>query len=111
MPDGDPQRPALAARCSELFAANWIDWWRPVCAAVGLPEPYVPGRSLGARLRRALGGEKREPGEPYSAYPGASSLHSNEHGFTAQFIAGFPELLAIHAFTAASCSAVSGFPF
>ena len=45
-PDGDPQRETLATRCEGLFAANWIDWWRPVCAAVGLPEPYVPKRRL-----------------------------------------------------------------
>src|SRR6185312_1676362 len=46
MPDGDPEQPTLAARCSELFQDNWIDWWQPVCVAVGLPEPFVPKRRL-----------------------------------------------------------------
>ena len=88
LPDADPRRPALAARCEELFASHWIDWWRPVCAAVGLPEPYVPKR----RRRNA----KRPVGDPYIAHPNAWSVRSEEHGFTAQFIAGFPELLYVH---------------
>src|SRR3954447_9676325 len=42
--DDDPGRAAVAARCEELFLAHWIDWWAPVCAAVGLPAPFVPNR-------------------------------------------------------------------
>ncbi len=99
MPAGDPQQAALAARCSELFAENWLDWWRPVCAAVGLPEPFVPTRRLRERVKRLVGREKREPGAPYKAHPQAWSIQSEEHGFTAQFIAGFPELLYVHRFT------------
>ncbi len=99
MADDDPRRPSLAARCTDLFAENWIDWWRPVCEAVGLPEPYVPGQGLGSRLFRALSGDKREPGSPYVAYPHAWSIHSAQHSFTAQFIAGFPELLALNELT------------
>ncbi|VTS03906.1 unnamed protein product [Gemmata massiliana] len=97
--DDDRRRPALASRCEGLFAANWIEWWRPVCVALGLPEPYVPSKRLGARLKRLVGSDKRVPGEPYIANPAAYSVRSDEHEFTAQFYAGFPEMLAIHRFT------------
>ena len=33
MADDDPERAILAARCEELFAEHWIDWWRPVCTS------------------------------------------------------------------------------
>jgi uncharacterized protein (TIGR02996 family) len=97
-PDGDPRQAELSARCGELFAENWIDWWRPVCEAVGLPEPYVPTRRLRERVKRFVGREKREVGAPYKAHPEAWSIQSEEHGFTAQFIAGFPELLYVRSF-------------
>jgi hypothetical protein len=93
LPEGNSEQIALAARCSELFQENWIDWWRPVCVAVGLPEPYVPTRRLRERVKRLVGREKRQPGAPYTAHSHAWSISSEEHGFTAQFIAGFPELL------------------
>ena len=99
LPEGDPQQVTLSARCSELFQENWIDWWRPVCAAVGLPEPYVPTRRLRERVKRLVGREKRQPGAPYTAHSHAWSISSEEHGFTAQFIAGFPELLYVQRFT------------
>jgi hypothetical protein len=98
MSAGDPRR-ALASRCGDLFAEHWIDWWRPVCAAVGLPEPHLPSRGIGGRLKRLLTRDARAPGWPYAAHPQAWSVESREHAFTAQFIAGFPELLAIHDFT------------
>jgi uncharacterized protein (TIGR02996 family) len=96
MSAGDPRRPELASQCSDLFAEHWADWWRPVCAAVGQPEPFVPSQSLGGRLKRLLTRDGRAPGWPYAAHPHAWSVESREHAFTAQFIAGFPELLAIH---------------
>ena len=43
-------------------------------------------------------GPARAPGWPYLAHPHACSVESREHAFTAQFVAGFPELLAIHDF-------------
>jgi uncharacterized protein (TIGR02996 family) len=95
MADDDPKRPALAARCTDLFMQHWIDWWKPVCAAVGLPEPYVPGKGIGSRVWRSVSGEKREPGHPYIAYPNAWSVRLDTRAFTAQFIAGFPELIAM----------------
>jgi uncharacterized protein (TIGR02996 family) len=98
-PEGDPRRGELASPCRELFAEHWIDWWRPVCAALDLPEPHVPGRTVGARLKRLLARDARPPGTPYVAHPHACSVESRDLAFTAQFIAGFPELLAIHDFT------------
>jgi uncharacterized protein (TIGR02996 family) len=99
LPTDDPSRPAIAGQCRALFAANWIDWWRPVCEAVGLPEPYVPRQGLGARVKRLPTSDKREIGSPYLALVDAWSIQSREHGFTAQFIAGFPERLTIDSFT------------
>jgi uncharacterized protein (TIGR02996 family) len=96
MSDDDPQRFALVNRCDDLFAENWIDWWSPVCAAVDLPEPYVPKHRLRDRVRRFVSRDTREIGMPYQRTtdnPGVYSIRSVEHGFTAQFIAGFPELL------------------
>ncbi|MCI0699713.1 MAG: TIGR02996 domain-containing protein [Planctomycetia bacterium] len=95
--DGDPERERLAARCQELFAENWIDWWRPVCVSMGLPEPYVPRHGLRARLRR-LFGEERPIGAPYKVSSIAWSVGSEEHAVAAQFIAGFPELLYFHVY-------------
>jgi len=100
--DDNPERERLAARCQELFAANWIDWWRPVCAALGLPEPHVPGRGLGSRLKRFLGGEKQPLGAPYKTSPNACSLHSPAHRFAVQFIGGFPEQVYFELFTPSS---------
>jgi uncharacterized protein (TIGR02996 family) len=101
MADEDPERAALVARCDELFAEHWIDWWRPVCAAVGLPEPFVPKRRLRDRVKRLVRSE-RPVGAPYTCstdYPGACSISSEDHGFTAQFVAGFPEVLYVRRFT------------
>jgi uncharacterized protein (TIGR02996 family) len=99
LPDDHPRRATLAARCRELFAEHWIDWWRPVCAALDLPEPHVPSRTVGGRLRRLLTRDARPPGSPYVAHPHAWSVESRDLAFTAQFVAGFPELLAVHDFT------------
>src|SRR5262245_34661500 len=100
--DNSPERERLAARCQELFTANWIDWWRPVCIALGLPEPHVPGRGLGSRLKRFLGGEKQPLGAPYKTSPNACSLHSPAHRFAVQFIGGFPEQVYFELFTPSS---------
>jgi uncharacterized protein (TIGR02996 family) len=51
----DPRRAELEGRAAALFADHWIDWWSPVCAAVGLPEPFVPTGSLRERFRRFVG--------------------------------------------------------
>lgn len=101
LPDDAAERAALVARCDELFAAHWIDWWAPVCAAVGLPAPFVPQHRLRDRVQRFVRGENRLPGAPYTRStdrPGACSIVSDELGFTAQFIAGFPELLYVRSF-------------
>lgn len=96
MPADDPMRAALAGRCTDLFTANWIEWWRPVCLSLGLPEPYVPSQTLGGRVKRWIASDRRAPGAPYQPYAKAWSIISHDHAFTVQFIAGFPELLAIH---------------
>lgn len=93
LPPGDPRAAALAAECAELFRAHWIDWWKPVCAAVGLPEPFVPRARLGARLRRRLTGDARAAGAPYAAHPAVPSVSVPEPRVVAHFVAGFPELL------------------
>lgn len=94
LPPDQPQCTALVARCDDLFADHWVDWWRPVCAAVGLPAPFTP-----KRVRR---GARHALGAPYQRAtdsPGVYSVSSEAHGFTAQFIGGFPELLSVTAFT------------
>ncbi len=99
LPSRDPRWLEATALCRDLFTQHWIDWWQPVCAAVGLPKPHVPDRGIGGRLKRLFTRDAREPGWPYLAHPHAASVESHDLAFTAQFIAGFPELLAIHEFT------------
>ncbi len=94
LPADDARRTALVERCDDLFAEHWIDWWRPVCAAVGLPAPFAPKR-VRRGARHALG----VPYERATDSPGVYSITANDHGFTAQFIAGFPELLSVSGFT------------
>jgi uncharacterized protein (TIGR02996 family) len=89
----DPRRTELSARCAELFAEHWTSWWAPVCAAVGLPPPHVPGTGLRARLVRRFTGDAREPGAPYTAHPSVPSVSVPEPRVVAHFRAGFPELL------------------
>ncbi len=66
LPPGDPRRPELLGRADVLFTEHWLDWWTPVCRAVGLRLPYVPGTALRERIARALGTNK-PLGWPYSA--------------------------------------------
>lgn len=91
--EADPRRAELAARCGELFAEHWIDWWAPVCAAVGLSPPHAPGTGVGAHLWRALTGDRRERGAPYTADGPACAVQVPTPRLSAQFVAGFPELL------------------
>ena len=46
LPPNDPRRAELLGRADGLFAEHWIDWWTPVCRAVGLRVPYIPGTRL-----------------------------------------------------------------
>jgi uncharacterized protein (TIGR02996 family) len=39
LPPTDPHRAELLARAGRLFDTRWIEWWAPVCGAVGLPLP------------------------------------------------------------------------
>jgi uncharacterized protein (TIGR02996 family) len=88
----DPRRADLLARCADLFREHWIDWWAPVCAAVGLPPPHVPGTGLRARLVRRLRTQP-ERGAPYHADGPACTVQVPNPRLGAQFVAGFPELL------------------
>lgn len=58
------RRAQLIGRAEELFAEHWIDWWAPVCAAVGLPAPQ---RSRTTRLGRFAQrvGLVRDEGQPF----------------------------------------------
>jgi uncharacterized protein (TIGR02996 family) len=64
LPPGDDHRRALVGRAAELFAGYWIDWWRPVCEAVGLPPPRVPIVGLWNRVARVFV-TPRSVGWPY----------------------------------------------
>lgn len=88
----DARRAELAARCAELFADHWVEWWAPVCAAVGLPPPHVPGTGFGARLMRRLRAEP-DRGAPYTARLDSWTVQVPDARLSAQFLAGFPELL------------------
>ncbi len=50
--DFDHRRHLLEQRASVLFGERWIDWWRPICRRVNLPEPYA---DADPRWHRAVG--------------------------------------------------------
>jgi uncharacterized protein (TIGR02996 family) len=62
--------PEVERRAHELFAAHWLDWWAPVCAAVGLPRPYRPAGGVRGWLARNVLASGVEPGDPYAVKPG-----------------------------------------
>jgi uncharacterized protein (TIGR02996 family) len=91
------RRAELQKRASELFARHWVDWWKPVCEAAGLPLPHVPGTRLRDRVAR-LFGSNEPPGSPYS------KLHLRVVGpytriappFTpVEYVRGFPEWVRV----------------
>lgn len=55
----------LTDRARDLFAAHWLDWWEPVCTAVGLPAPYRPPGGVRGWLTRRVRGSGTKPGFPY----------------------------------------------
>ncbi len=61
----DPRRGELEIHAAGLFASHWLDWWSPVCEAIGLPVPHVPTRSFAERLGRFFGRQQLTPGHPY----------------------------------------------
>jgi uncharacterized protein (TIGR02996 family) len=61
----DPRRAELQGRAAELFAANWVEWWLPVCAAIGLPLPHVSTGGFRERVGRFFGREPPRRGHPY----------------------------------------------
>jgi uncharacterized protein (TIGR02996 family) len=94
----------LDARARALFAAHWIDWWRPVCAAVGLPEPYRPGSETRGWFARLFAAPPPKPDFPYSGpyplNPFGTYVEGGQPGAlasltTIQFAGGFPEALTL----------------
>lgn len=102
LPPTNPRRGELLGRADLLFAEHWLDWWTPVCRAVGLREPHVPGTGLKERFARALGTSRR-PGWPY--HPGRCEVEVLPSGpgkfdrtdqlHRAEFRRGCPEGLAL----------------
>jgi uncharacterized protein (TIGR02996 family) len=98
----DPRRAELLGRADELFAEHWIDWWTPVCRAVGLRVPHVPETGLKELFARALG-TSRPPGWPYQAgrcevgvqSSGPGTFERTDQLLKAWFRRGFPEGLAL----------------
>jgi uncharacterized protein (TIGR02996 family) len=102
LPPNDPRRAELLGWAGGQFAEHWIEWWTPVCRAVGLRLPHVPGTGWRERFARALGTD-RPPGWPYRAghsEVGVLSSGDGTYGRTDQllkawFRRGFPEGVAL----------------
>jgi uncharacterized protein (TIGR02996 family) len=73
---GAPDAPP-PMRLEELFERHWLDWWRPVCAAAGLPVPRTR-----RRIVRGVAG-------PYSA--AGDTVRMVDYGVQVRFAGGFPE--------------------
>jgi uncharacterized protein (TIGR02996 family) len=67
-----PRRADLEARAAELFAEHWVEWWLPVCAAVGLPLPHLPARGFRERFGRLLRRPQPDRGAPYELTEGTT---------------------------------------
>jgi uncharacterized protein (TIGR02996 family) len=89
-------------RARELFAAHWLDWWAPVCAAVGLPAPYRPASGVRGWLARRLSASGARPGHPYTGPHPRERLGLEVVSYqpppldqlrTVRFGGGFPEAL------------------
>ena len=88
----------LDARARELFSRHWLDWWRSVCTAVGLPEPYRPMSGVRGWFARRFTAPPPNPGHPYSRGWG---FNIDVAGQTAppdtlrriRFAGGFPDTL------------------
>jgi uncharacterized protein (TIGR02996 family) len=96
-----PRRAELERHAGGLFARHWIDWWAPVCSAIGLPPPHVPTDSIRERFGRLLGREE-PPGHPYIPEGNASIrwVRPEQPGtpFTirsATFVRGFPQWVSL----------------
>jgi uncharacterized protein (TIGR02996 family) len=102
LPPNDPRRAELLGRADGLFAEHWIDWWTPVCRAVGLRVPYIPGTRILERFARALG-TNRPLGWPYHAGrsevegmpSGPGKFERTDRLRRAWFSRGYPEGLAL----------------
>lgn len=96
LPESDPRRENLAERAQELFDEHWLDWWRPVAAAAGLPAPQRTGRALKRARDRVVrgitGGPPKRPRDwPYSHTARDTSVHLADYGTSVRFAGGFPE--------------------
>jgi uncharacterized protein (TIGR02996 family) len=94
VPAADATHP-IRLRARRLFEGHWLEWWRPVAAAAGLPAPHVPSRRLrdriARRVRSAVQENPRPANWPYAVDPGATAVHAADLGVSVRFGGGFPE--------------------
>lgn len=89
-------------RARRLFEEHWLEWWRPVAAAAGLPAPHVPSRRLrdriARRVRSAVQENRRPANWPYAPDPDATAVHLADFGVEVRFGGGFPEEVLLKEF-------------
>ncbi|VTU01165.1 unnamed protein product [Gemmataceae bacterium] len=94
VPAADATHPTRL-RARALFEAHWLEWWRPVAAAAGLPAPHVPSRRLRDRIaRRVLSAVQENPRPanwPYTHSADDTTIHFPDFGASVRFRGGFPE--------------------
>ncbi|WP_439621534.1 TIGR02996 domain-containing protein [Gemmata sp.] len=102
VPAADATHPARL-RARRLFEAHWLEWWRPVAAAAGLPVPHVPSRRIrdriARRVRSAVQENPRPANWPYALDPDAPAIQLADFGVSVRFSGGFPEEVVFNRFT------------
>jgi uncharacterized protein (TIGR02996 family) len=91
LPAEDFRRIAHQSRARDLFEQHWLDWWRPVCAAAGLPEPHTPGKRRRVPLPPGARRTRRPRNWPYSHTAADTTIHAAGYGLSVTFAGGFPE--------------------
>ena len=93
LPESDFRHVTLPDRVRDLFDAHWLDWWQPVCAPAGLPEPHVPGRRRRAPRPPGARRRRRARNWPYTHTAADATVHAAGYGLAVRFACGFPEEL------------------
>jgi uncharacterized protein (TIGR02996 family) len=93
-------RHVLEARAGELFAAHWIEWWRPVCERLGLPPPARPWASAFGWMAERLGLAKAgwpyvESGTKIDRLHFSAAETRDGRFAAAKFVRGFPDHLRL----------------
>jgi hypothetical protein len=88
----------LEEQAAALFAEHWIDWWKPVCEAVGFPMPLPKAASALGRLARRV--RLATPaGHPYAPLLKVSvhqrSWEEIDGWSAAMFCRGFPDWVSV----------------